>query len=276
VSNLPKTFRPQFAFSKQLRRQPDRQRASAQQRGYTSGWNDYSHWFRSQPENICCACGCGELSKEVDHIIPAEPNDPRFWDTANHQALAHNCHNRKTLRFNRGHGRNPDNSPAGQAALRRMLRLAGYRARLIRRRESGLPRMRPHPNRFIICGPPASGKTTWLRKHAIPGAIQWDLDAVALTLGIHREQRTPELTGVLITMRQAIEQMLATDPGPAAYLIISDLQEANLLAGLIGAQVVQPATPSGPYKDGGIASPGMARPYADGGIAAPGVAKIPV
>lgn len=42
-----------------------------------------------------CACGCGALATDVDHIRAIEDGgDP--WDTANLQPLAKACHSRKT------------------------------------------------------------------------------------------------------------------------------------------------------------------------------------
>jgi 5-methylcytosine-specific restriction endonuclease McrA len=42
-----------------------------------------------------CACGCGRIATDVDHIIPlSEGGDP--WDRANLQGLAAACHSAKT------------------------------------------------------------------------------------------------------------------------------------------------------------------------------------
>lgn len=35
---------------------------------------------------------------------------------------------------------------------------------------------------YIITGPPAAGKTTWVRDHAKPGDITIDFDTIAATL----------------------------------------------------------------------------------------------
>jgi hypothetical protein len=238
MATLPKAFRQVFAFTRAQRRQPDRQRLSASARGYTHDWNEYSTWFRSQPENILCACGCNELAQCTDHIIPAKPDTDLFWDITNHQALRHTCHNRKTIRFDHGHGRQPDTTPIGQAVIRRMQRLAHYRAQLIHRRESGLPRMAINPHRFVVCGPPGSGKAAWVKDQAHPGTLTWDLEAIALTLHISRVQRTPELTTTLIAFRELLQQHLATHQAQPACLIISDPTEAALVAAIIGAAVI--------------------------------------
>jgi len=71
------------------------ERPSAARRGYGRKWQAYSKWFLSQ--HPVCACGCGGKATDVDHIIPVSgPDDPLFWARDNHQALAHECHTRKT------------------------------------------------------------------------------------------------------------------------------------------------------------------------------------
>lgn len=42
-----------------------------------------------------CACGCGRLSEDVDHIVPIEQGGAE-WDRTNLQGLAHSCHAKKT------------------------------------------------------------------------------------------------------------------------------------------------------------------------------------
>lgn len=48
-------------------------------------------------EQPICACGCGRLSEDVDHITPVERGGAPF-DRANTQGLAHDCHAKKTRR----------------------------------------------------------------------------------------------------------------------------------------------------------------------------------
>lgn len=74
----------------------------------TPRWRKYRRWFLSQPENaLCRECdrhGRVEPSTDVDHIEPVGGDDPRFYDTANHQGLCHSCHSAKTARENGGFG----------------------------------------------------------------------------------------------------------------------------------------------------------------------------
>lgn len=81
----------------------DRRRGSSTARGYDWRWRKYSERFLWK--HPVCACGCGQPAEEVDHIEPVTgPDDPRFWDPTNHQALSKTCHSRKTARENRGFG----------------------------------------------------------------------------------------------------------------------------------------------------------------------------
>jgi 5-methylcytosine-specific restriction endonuclease McrA len=89
---------PQFAEQDQDRR------GTATERGYGSRWARYRLQFLR--EHSVCACGCGHAATDVDHIKPVSgPDDPLFWESGNHQALAHECHSRKTVLENGGFGR---------------------------------------------------------------------------------------------------------------------------------------------------------------------------
>lgn len=75
----------------------DRARGSAAKRGYGKRWQEYRERYLRREDHVFCACGCGRLATDVDHIIPvAGPEDPLFWKPSNHQPLAHECHARKT------------------------------------------------------------------------------------------------------------------------------------------------------------------------------------
>ena len=93
--------------TKQEQRRYDKQRGSAHQRGYTYRWYQYTKWFLSQPENVFCKLqldsGCANIAQCVDHIDPPDgPNDPRFWDTSNHQGGCIHCNSVKGHRYIKG------------------------------------------------------------------------------------------------------------------------------------------------------------------------------
>ena len=84
----------------------DRRRGTANQRGYTYRWQKYSRHFLSRPDNVFCKLqllGCTNLAECVDHIVPPDgPDDPRFWDPANHQAACIHCNSVKGRRAQKG------------------------------------------------------------------------------------------------------------------------------------------------------------------------------
>jgi 5-methylcytosine-specific restriction protein A len=79
-------------------------RGSRHQRGYTSKWSRYSKAYLMM-NPICVRC-YNAPSQHTDHIVPVTgPNDPLFWDPANHQGLCHSCHSKKTvLEDKKGYG----------------------------------------------------------------------------------------------------------------------------------------------------------------------------
>lgn len=132
----PKTFKP--AGHAEAIKRYERQRGTATQRGYGAAWKKAREWFLRQPECIVCACGCDRLAECVDHIIEVTgPNDPRFMDFENWQAMTSQCHRSKTARYNGGIGRPPDASPAAKADLEKMIAAARVRAAVLTARFTG-------------------------------------------------------------------------------------------------------------------------------------------
>lgn len=64
------------------------------------GWRRArKRWLEAHP---LCA-DCGELglvvsATDVDHIVPHEGDQKKFWNRKNWQSLCHPCHSRKTAR----------------------------------------------------------------------------------------------------------------------------------------------------------------------------------
>lgn len=59
----------------------------------TARWRKLSSSFLI--ENPICV-ECGNLSECCDHIIPHRGDVDLFWNSANHQALCKQCHDKKT------------------------------------------------------------------------------------------------------------------------------------------------------------------------------------
>jgi 5-methylcytosine-specific restriction protein A len=74
-------------------------RPSSCSRGYGYKWQTYTRDALAR-EPLCRRCAGGNVSSLaslIDHIEPVQgPDDPRFWDTDNHQPLCRQCHAVKT------------------------------------------------------------------------------------------------------------------------------------------------------------------------------------
>lgn len=82
------------------RKQFDRERGSAHERGYTSAWQRARlGWLRNHP--LCVQCervGTVEVATVVDHIVPHRGDKALFWDSNNWQSLCKLHHDSKTAR----------------------------------------------------------------------------------------------------------------------------------------------------------------------------------
>lgn len=84
------------------------------------------------------------------------------------------------------------------------------------RATKGRGKPKPKPNNiYIVTGPPASGKTTWVRDHAKPGDITIDFDAIANVLTPSDgkpHKHTPAVQAITKAARQAaIDTALGTN-----------------------------------------------------------------
>jgi hypothetical protein len=140
----------------------------------------------------------------VDHIVPHGGDQTLFWDAANHQTLCEPCHNRKTATEDGGFIR----------------RIAG--------------------ERFVISGPPGSGKTTWVEKRARPGDIVFDLDAIAAVVtNVPRHPRPKDAMLALLAMRDGLLAWLEHATVLVhVFVIVTDPKDAATIATRTHAQLV--------------------------------------
>lgn len=93
--------------------------------------------------------------------------------------------------------------------------------------------------RYVITGPPASGKTKWVEAHRQPGDMVWDMDAIAQTLcQCPRYPRPPHVMDLCSHLRSSFLNAAATYPA-AVYVIITDGAEAQRIAERIGAKLIE-------------------------------------
>lgn len=81
-------------------RQQDRDRGTAQERGYGARWQRARASYLSH-HPMCAHClqtGRTTLAVVVDHVLPHRGDHDLFWASGNWQSLCITCHNRKTAR----------------------------------------------------------------------------------------------------------------------------------------------------------------------------------
>jgi putative protein kinase ArgK-like GTPase of G3E family len=92
--------------------------------------------------------------------------------------------------------------------------------------------------RWVVCGVPGSGKTTWVEQRRTSGDIVWDADRVANTVA-HEPvyPRSPHVVALLNDLRETMLRRIAAHAGCGAYVIIADPVEAQQVATRINAKV---------------------------------------
>ncbi len=109
--------------------------------------------------------------------------------------------------------------------------------------------MTAKPSRYVVCGPPDSGKTTWVTHRAVPGDIVWDFDDVAAILGNLGQPLTRRSNKYLswpvqqatVAMREGLIVWLRNTwiRDANVYFIVTDPLDAQRIATQIHAIVVR-------------------------------------
>jgi len=105
---------------KQERQQIDARRESSTKRGYGYEWQQARAAFlREHPLCQCDDCQEGKKrlrpARVVDHRIPHKGDPVLFWDRNNWQAMATECHNKKTAAEDGGFGNHQASKNRNQA-----------------------------------------------------------------------------------------------------------------------------------------------------------------
>lgn len=166
MPDMPPTFRSGGARERrrEVARLNDRRRGTSASRGYDAAWRRLRE-AKKRDEPLCRRCLERGIVREmdlVDHIVPIEVAPERRLDWDNLQSMCTDCHAVKTaedMAIYRAPGERLDP---------RLLWPSWFKP-------SAVPLT-------IVCGAPASGKSTWIERHAHDGDVVIDLDA------IHRER----------------------------------------------------------------------------------------
>lgn len=154
-------------------------------------------------EPICRQCGKAD-SKEVDHIVPKELGGTD--ERENLQALCKPCHSTKTY---------VSDGSFGRAVLQRVV---------------------------VVCGPPASGKTTYVRERAHVGELVVDVDRIyeALSGQPYYDKPSSLLPFVLAARDAVLARLERPSPVGRAWLITggADARERERLERRFKAHVI--------------------------------------
>ena len=182
----------------------------------------------------------------VDHIEPHRGDDSLFWNTNNWQTLCRLCHDVDKQRHEqRGLGRNE-----WVRRLRAEALMSGS-IPYLKKLSDLIPEILmaqvidgSDAKRYVIYGPPCSGKTTWVKERAADNDFVWDFDRVARKM-FGRDSRTGITHGERLAVMDAREQWLrkiAINKGDA-YWIATHKEDAERVAAVIGAELIAMDTP---------------------------------
>ena len=73
----------------------------------------------------------------------------------------------------------------------------------------------------LVCGPPASGKSTFVKQHAGPDDIVIDLDLIAGEYGLGRDRRAGDLERILLDRNRRLAALAFAQPTRIAWVIVA-------------------------------------------------------
>lgn len=170
---------------------------SSTSRGYDWKWR----MLRKKHLEEHPACPCGAPAEMVHHVNPVSLAPHLRLSTLNLASMCRRCHALE-------HARTGVATPAAGGARSP----AAYPAKLGRFASQVV----------VVCGPPASGKSTFVRTRAKPGDVVLDLDEIGARLAgndVHDDHRTV-LAAALAERNDALFAA-ARAPGPPVWLISS-------------------------------------------------------
>lgn len=227
----PKTFRPAGQASGPRKAWEDRGPSGPRVQRLTGRKGVALRALVRSEEPLCRRCtaeGRVSATTEVDHIVPLAWGGTN--DRGNLQGLCDDCHATKSQSEKREAG---DMAISPEVAQRRM--------------PSDLS-----PSRIpltMVCGPPGSGKSTFVRGAAAPSDIVIDLDAIMAEISGQPEHHADAqwLARALDERNERLRALASTraEDHPRAWFIISvpDPNERAVWAQRLGAEVVVMATP---------------------------------
>lgn len=160
----------------------------------------------------CQSCGCGGRL-EVDHIKPVRTHPELSYAPGNLQALCPSCHTRKT-RIECGHKPRDPQIEAWASAVSALEITAQNWSIPFGLRPSRVPVT-------IVCGPPASGKSTYTRVNAAEGDTIIDFDDFLRAVGGLPWDVNQMKVKAAFNLRNEALAALSANPPRRAWFIVS-------------------------------------------------------
>lgn len=194
-------------------------RLSARERGYTTAW-DKARLGHLKSHPLCVMCersGRVTPATVVDHIIPHRGDQDLFWDRTNWASLCETHHNSEKKAYeNRGYLAEVDAAGVPTDPSHPFHGLSPTRFRYsipAGTQPSAIPVT-------IVCGPPGSGKTTYVRELAGRADLVIDLDDCLEAVGAPRWSADPIKLRIAMRTRDRLIRSLADAASPRAWLIV--------------------------------------------------------
>ena len=190
-------------------------------------WKKVRQYIFEKYYGLCAECGApGEEVHHKTFLTPQNVNDPEIvYGENNLVLLCKECHFKKHRKTN----------PLEQTFKRRRLTNNGCWFD-----ESG--NVQP-VRRWIICGAPASGKSTYVQEHMLPGDLVVDLDLIGQAIGMSTKAALPyNLLPTAYDIRDYLYKLIESDKVDARNIWIiaalPDSKSRTELAGRLRAEIV--------------------------------------
>lgn len=171
----------------------------------------------ARDSHLCQPCklqGCVTPATECDHVTPKAKGGTDDLD--NLQAICSPCHQEKTQR---------EAAEAAQQLRDEGKASIGADGWPIQPKRWGFSipdGMRPsQADVTVVCGPPASGKTTFVQQHANKRDTVIDLDAIMVRLGFEPWSANRQAVTRALQYRDKMIRRLADKPNTKAWLIVT-------------------------------------------------------
>ena len=191
------------------RHKPREARGSASSRGYGHRWSKFRLSFlaRNPLCEYCQAKGRVEAANICDHDLPHDHDPALFWNNT-FTALCKPCHDSTKQRMERRY--------SGDYLLR------AIREAKQKRFGYSIPHglMNSNVPVTLVCGPPAGGKSTWVRANSQEEDIAIDLDVYRERIGGAKWDNNPAIVKEAFRLRANDIKSLHERSTGRAYLIV--------------------------------------------------------